>query len=96
MESLLREGANVGLVARGQVQLEQTVDELREQYGEERVVGWPTDCADDFLKEVSARIPMERLAKANEYQGALLFLLSEASAYLNGAILPMDGGRCVW
>ena len=51
---------------------------------------------DDFLKEVSARIPMERLAKANEYQGALLFLLSEASAYLNGAILPMDGGRCVW
>jgi NAD(P)-dependent dehydrogenase (short-subunit alcohol dehydrogenase family) len=51
---------------------------------------------DDFLKEVSAQIPMERLAKANEYQGALLFLLSEASAYLNGAILPMDGGRCVW
>jgi NAD(P)-dependent dehydrogenase (short-subunit alcohol dehydrogenase family) len=51
---------------------------------------------DDFLKEVFSRIPMGRLAKANEYQGALLFLLSEASAYLNGAILPMDGGRCVW
>jgi len=52
--------------------------------------------SDDFLMEVSARIPMGRLAKANEYQGALLFLLSEASAYLNGAILPMDGGRCIW
>jgi NAD(P)-dependent dehydrogenase (short-subunit alcohol dehydrogenase family) len=50
----------------------------------------------DFLKEVTARIPMGRLAQANEYQGALLFLLSEASAYLNGAILPMDGGRSVW
>jgi 3-oxoacyl-[acyl-carrier protein] reductase len=38
-EGLLREEANVGLVARGQVQLEKTVDELRDQYGEERVVG---------------------------------------------------------
>ena len=47
-ESLLREGGNVGLVARGQLQLEQTVDELRQQFEEERVVGWPTDCADEF------------------------------------------------
>ena len=46
-ESLLREGANVRLVARGQVQLGQTVDELRQQYGEKRVVGWSTDCADE-------------------------------------------------
>ena len=46
-ESLLSEGANVGLVARGQVQLDQTVDELRQQYGVERVVGWSTDCADE-------------------------------------------------
>jgi NAD(P)-dependent dehydrogenase (short-subunit alcohol dehydrogenase family) len=51
---------------------------------------------DDFLMEVSARIPMGRLAKANEYQGALLFLLSDSSAYLNGGILPMDGGRVAW
>ena len=46
-ESLLREGANVGLVAREQVQLDQTVDELRQQYGGKRVVGWSTDCADE-------------------------------------------------
>ena len=51
---------------------------------------------EDFLKEVNARIPMGRLAKANDYQGALLFLLSDASAYLNGAIIPMEGGRSVW
>ena len=49
--SLLSEGANVGLVARGQVQLEQTVDELRQQYGEERVVGWSTDCADEVAMD---------------------------------------------
>jgi NAD(P)-dependent dehydrogenase (short-subunit alcohol dehydrogenase family) len=52
--------------------------------------------AEDFIKEVITRIPMGRLAQANEYQGVLLFLLSEASAYLNGAILPMEGGRIVW
>ena len=52
--------------------------------------------SEDFLKEVQDRIPMGRLAQADEYQGVLLFLLSDASAYLNGAILPMDGGRCIW
>ena len=52
--------------------------------------------AEDFIKEVNTRIPLGRMAQADEYQGALIFLLSSASAYLNGAILPMDGGRCVW
>ena len=51
---------------------------------------------DDFIKGVKARVPMGRLAKTNEYQGVLLFLLSDVSAYMNGAILPMDGGRCIW
>lgn len=50
----------------------------------------------DFIKEVIARIPAGRLARPDEYQGAILFLLSDASAYLNGAILPMEGGRSVW
>ena len=49
-----------------------------------------------FLKEVSARIPMGRLAEADEYQGTLLWMLSEASSYLNGAIVSVDGGRTTW
>jgi NAD(P)-dependent dehydrogenase (short-subunit alcohol dehydrogenase family) len=49
-----------------------------------------------FLKEVSYRIPMGRLAQENEYQGTLLWMLSEASSYLNGAIIPIDGGRTAW
>ena len=49
-----------------------------------------------FLVEVSSRIPMKRLAEPNEYQGALLWMLSDASSYLNGAIVPIDGGRTAW
>jgi NAD(P)-dependent dehydrogenase (short-subunit alcohol dehydrogenase family) len=48
-----------------------------------------------FLREVTSRIPIGRMARADEYQGVLLFLLSEASSYMTGAILSM-GGRSVW
>lgn len=49
-----------------------------------------------FINLVSKRIPMGRLAKSDEYQGTLLWMLSDASSYLNGAIVPVDGGRTVW
>ena len=58
--------------------------------------GVKTDQPEDFLTEVNARVPMGRLANVDEYQGILVFLLSDSSTYLNGAILPMDGGRGVW
>jgi len=51
---------------------------------------------DDFLQEVYSRIPMNRLAKSDEYQGTLLWMLSDASSYLNGAIIPVEGGRTAW
>ncbi len=50
----------------------------------------------EFLKLVKDKIPMGRLAKSNEYQGTLLWMLSDASSYLNGAIVPVDGGRTAW
>ena len=50
----------------------------------------------DFLNDVSLRIPMNRLAKSHEYQGTLVWMLSDASSYLNGAIVPVDGGRTAW
>jgi NAD(P)-dependent dehydrogenase (short-subunit alcohol dehydrogenase family) len=51
---------------------------------------------EEFLKEVNARIPMGRMANADEYQGTLLWMLSDASSYLNGAVIPVEGGRTTW
>ncbi|MDH5181762.1 MAG: SDR family oxidoreductase [Gammaproteobacteria bacterium] len=51
---------------------------------------------EEFLAKVNSRIPMGRLAKKNEYQGTLLWMLSDASSYLNGAIVSVDGGRTTW
>lgn len=48
---------------------------------------------EEFLKEIKDRIPMCRMANDYEYQGTLLWVLSDASSYLNGAIIPIDGGR---
>ena len=50
----------------------------------------------DFLEKVNGRVPMGRMANADEYQGTLLWMLSDASSYLNGAIVPVEGGRTTW
>ena len=52
--------------------------------------------SETFINTVSSRIPMGRLAKSNEYQGTLIWMLSDASSYLNGAIIAVDGGRSSW
>jgi NAD(P)-dependent dehydrogenase (short-subunit alcohol dehydrogenase family) len=51
---------------------------------------------DEFISEVSKRIPMDRMANSDEFQGILVWMLSDASSYLNGAIIPIDGGRSAW
>ena len=49
-----------------------------------------------FINELSSRIPMNRMARADECQGTLVWMLSDGSSYLNGAVVSVDGGRTAW
>ena len=55
-----------------------------------------TSQPEDFVEKLSSLIPLGRMAKKDEYRSAIQFLCSEASSYLNGHNLIMDGGRSIW
>lgn len=52
--------------------------------------------SDAFVERLTNLIPMGRMARGGEYQAAVLFLLSDASSYVTGANLSIDGGRTCW
>jgi len=51
---------------------------------------------DDFVERLTKLIPLGRMANVNEYQAAILFLCSDASSYMTGTNLVIDGGRSCW
>jgi NAD(P)-dependent dehydrogenase (short-subunit alcohol dehydrogenase family) len=55
-----------------------------------------TGQSEEFVQRLSSLIPMGRMARRDEYRSAIQFLCSDASAYMNGQNVVMEGGRSAW
>jgi NAD(P)-dependent dehydrogenase (short-subunit alcohol dehydrogenase family) len=51
---------------------------------------------EEFVSKLSSLIPLGRMAARDEYRAAVQFLCSDASSYMNGQNIVMDGGRSIW
>jgi len=58
--------------------------------------GVQTDQPGEFVEKISTLIPLGRMAALDEYRSVIQFLCSDASSYLTGQNIIMDGGRSVW
>ncbi len=76
---LARYGVTVNAIAPGYVETDMNCGFLRSEAG----------------KALISRIPMGRVGAPEDIDGALLLLASKAGAYLNGVVLPVDGGHAV-
>jgi NAD(P)-dependent dehydrogenase (short-subunit alcohol dehydrogenase family) len=54
------------------------------------------DQPDEFVHKLTELVPLRRMADVDEYQGAIVFLCSDASSYMTGSNLVIDGGRTIW
>lgn len=49
-----------------------------------------------FIQKLSDLVPMGRMSRPDEYPATVLYMLSDASSYMNGATVVLDGGRTIW
>jgi len=57
---------------------------------------WNERIPEHMVKKISSLNPMNRMANINEYKGAIAFLCSDASSYMTGANMVVDGGKTSW
>ena len=50
----------------------------------------------EFVQKLTELVPLRRMADVDEYRGAIVFLCSDASSYMTGSNLVIDGGRTTW
>ena len=51
---------------------------------------------EEFLAKLTNLIPMGRMADSEEYKSTILYLVSDASSYMTGSVVIVDGGRTCW
>lgn len=51
---------------------------------------------DEFIKKLTNLVPMGRMANVDEYQCTVLYMISDASSYMTGSTVIIDGGRTCW
>jgi len=51
---------------------------------------------EEFVRRYVQAVPLGRMALPDEYQGTMLYLCADASRFLNGANIVVDGGKSCW
>lgn len=51
---------------------------------------------EEFIEKYVQHIPMGRMSVPEDYPGTILYMISEASSFMNGATIVIDGGKSIW